>query len=64
MRIEIKPECLDIKGPILDIFFENNEEAFEMGKLFHQMRENMNIECWTGAKFIRVALMNRKKDKP
>lgn len=62
MHIEYrnKEQNSDFDGPVLDIYYSNISEAFDMGNLFQKIHEN-NKCSWHGNMCIRIPLINMDK---
>lgn len=69
MKIEFKSkdENKDFDGPVIDIYFNTSQEAFELGVLFAKISSTNNIvwRCVSNLNsngFIRLPLMSSKSD--
>lgn len=58
IRLTIKNS--DHNGPVLDIYWDNSDEAFEIGRLFADIAA-MKKCVWQGPGSIRVPLINMSK---
>ncbi|MCK9439418.1 MAG: hypothetical protein WC188_04705 [Candidatus Caldatribacteriota bacterium] len=60
MRIKIPEKQSDFDGPVIDIYFENIKDAFEIGKIFQQIC-SLDKCVWEGNNHIRLPLIDMTK---
>jgi hypothetical protein len=58
MRIEYKDKCSDYDGHVIDIYFSDVNEAFEIGKIFNEFCHNKKC-CWISSNCLRIPLIEQ-----
>lgn len=56
MIIDLKDKCSDCKEPVIDIYFSDPIDAFNLGVLFEKISSRGRC-VWKGDKFIRIPLV-------